>query len=957
MARILTCVRTVSSGVALFVMFAGLPAAAAPCGAGETGGTIFRDVDADGVLDAVEPGLNVSGLSIAAYDATGSLLGSTSVGTDGQYSLGTLSSSALATGVRLELSGLPAYLKHGAVGTSSASSVRFISASGCSYNFALHNPVDYCESDPPVTLACYQGGVSTGNSAPAVVSTSYSTTGLPTAYGGSATNPVADIAIQSVGSVWGGAFDVRRSRLFVGAFLKRHVGLGAQGMGGVYVIDYSTTTASVVKSFTLQGTSPANGGATIDLGSVTRNEVVGAITGDYDLSTDPAQPTRDLDAYPKVGTTAYGDLALTEDGQTLWMVNLSQLALIRMDVSGATASLPGTVQQYLLSSLAGVPSCTGGTFRPFAIEFRDGTGYLGGVCDAQSSQVAADLSAHVLSFNPEAITSGFTSEIAFALNYSREPIFSSPPGSTTLGTAVFGTWRPWHTSDYLGSLSPYAAESVGIGAAQPILANIRFLPNGSMVLGFADRYSHQMGYNNYIPVASNTTTIEGMSGGDLILVCRTSSGWALEGSAGCSPSDSDSVLTNDGPNGAGEFFKHDAFYLTAGNYSSAVTHSETALGGVAVVPSSGEVLAVTFDPIPNSILVRTNGLSRFSASDGSHLSDYLIVPDPVSFPGYLGKAGGLGEPILRCAANPIEIGNRLWLDADSDGVQDPGETPLSGVTVQLCNSSNTVISTATTDTDGNYLFSSRVATSTASKVYSVSSLSPSSTSLHVCIPLSQAALSSYLVTSQNGDSTTNGDSRDSDCTSTSGSADITVSLGDVGANDHTYDCGFTTTACRTDLTPTSLDVDGSIKELKDTFDSIMLLRDAYAARLVCRAYAPGRRARLSTEAQTNYVDAWTSVWTDLPRTTDTSCVRTGLTCSTTSQVATKAEILALAEEIYQSAYDIITAGCMRHGRNGSNRVSPSQKARRVELRDTLATRWAEVQAEIASFPDSTAACS
>ena len=137
----------------------------------------------------------------------------------------------------------------------------------------------------------------------------------------------------------------------------------------------------------------------------------------------------------------------------------------------------------------------------------------------------------------------------------------------------------------------------------------------------------------------------------------------------------------------------------------------------------------------------------------------------------------------------------------------------------------------------------------------------------------------------------------------------------------------------------------------------MLLRDAYAARLVCRAYAPGRRARLSTEAQTNYVDAWTSVWTDLPRTTDTSCVRTGLTCSTTSQVATKAEILALAEEIYQSAYDIITAGCMRHGRNGSNRVSPSQKARRVELRDTLATRWAEVQAEIASFPDSTAACS
>lgn len=947
----------VSKSIAVCLAFAALPALAAPCGGGETGGTVFRDVDADGVLDAVEPGLNLSGLTVTAYDTSGSSLGSASVGTDGQYSLGALSNSALAAGVRLEISGLPSYLKQGAVGTNSASSVRFISTSGCSYNFALHNPVDYCESDPPLTLACYQGGVSTGNSAPAVVSTSYSISGLPTAYGGSATNPVADIAIQSVGSVWGGAFDVRRTRLFVGAFLKRHVGLGAQGMGGVYVIDYSASPVSVVKSFTLQGTTPANGGASIDLGSITRNEVVGAITGDYDLSTDPAQPTRDLDAYTKVGTTSYGDLALTEDGETLWLVNLNQQALISMDVSGATASLPGAVRQYPLSSLSGVPTCTGGTFRPFAIEFHDGTGYLGGICDALVSQAAANLSAHVLSFDPEAVASGFTSVISFALNYTREPIFSSPPGSTGLGSAVFGTWRPWHTSDYLASLTPYLTESLGFGAAQPILANIRFLPNGSMVLGFADRYSHQMGYNNYIPVSADTTTIEGMSGGDLLLVCRTSSGWALEGSAGCAPSDTDSVITNDGPNGAGEFFKHDAFYMAAGNYNSAVTHSETALGGVAIVPSSGEVLAVTFDPIPNTALVRTNGLTRFSASDGSHLSDYLIVPDPVSFPGYLGKAGGLGEPILRCAANPIEIGNRLWLDADSDGVQDPGETPLSGVTVQLCNSSNTVIATATTDTDGTYLFSSRVATSTSSKIYSVSSLSPSSTSLHICIPLSQAALSSYLVTSKDGDASTNGDTRDSDCSSTSGSADISVSLGDVGANDHTFDCGFTTTSCRSDLTPTSLDVDGSIKELKDIFDSIMLLRDAYAARQVCRAYAPGRRARLSTEAQTNYVDAWTSVWTDLPRTTDTSCVRSGLTCTTSSHVATKAEILALAEEIYQSGYDIITAGCMRQGRREGFRVTRAQRTQRAELRDALIAQWAETQAEIASYPDSTASCS
>ena len=29
------------------------------------------------------------------------------------------------------------------------------------------------------------------------------------------------------------------------------------------------------------------------------------------------------------------------------------------------------------------------------------------------------------------------------------------------------------------------------------------------------------------------------------------------------------------------------------------------------------------------------------------------------------------------------IGDRVWIDADGDGVQDPGEAGLAGVTVQL----------------------------------------------------------------------------------------------------------------------------------------------------------------------------------------------------------------------------------------------------------------------------------
>ncbi|MBY0477814.1 MAG: carboxypeptidase regulatory-like domain-containing protein [Chitinophagaceae bacterium] len=52
------------------------------------------------------------------------------------------------------------------------------------------------------------------------------------------------------------------------------------------------------------------------------------------------------------------------------------------------------------------------------------------------------------------------------------------------------------------------------------------------------------------------------------------------------------------------------------------------------------------------------------------------------------------------------IGDRVWLDADGDGIQDASETGgITGVTVQLKNSAGTVIATTTTNATGNYLFS------------------------------------------------------------------------------------------------------------------------------------------------------------------------------------------------------------------------------------------------------------
>jgi protocatechuate 3,4-dioxygenase beta subunit len=63
---------------------------------------------------------------------------------------------------------------------------------------------------------------------------------------------------------------------------------------------------------------------------------------------------------------------------------------------------------------------------------------------------------------------------------------------------------------------------------------------------------------------------------------------------------------------------------------------------------------------------------------------------------------GIFQPMPTTAT----VGNRVWFDADSDGVQDNNETGVSGITVSLyaCGNLATPIATTLTDAGGNYLF-------------------------------------------------------------------------------------------------------------------------------------------------------------------------------------------------------------------------------------------------------------
>ncbi|MGM3305161.1 SdrD B-like domain-containing protein [Anabaena sp. WFMT] len=71
------------------------------------------------------------------------------------------------------------------------------------------------------------------------------------------------------------------------------------------------------------------------------------------------------------------------------------------------------------------------------------------------------------------------------------------------------------------------------------------------------------------------------------------------------------------------------------------------------------------------------------------------------------------------AVSNVKIGDRVWYDADGDGVQDTGESGVAGVAIKLFNQGGTQVGTTTTDANGLYQF-----TVNANSTYSIQFVEP-----------------------------------------------------------------------------------------------------------------------------------------------------------------------------------------------------------------------------------------
>lgn len=671
-----------------------LPDACPPlvCGGDQTGGTVFQDYNADGIQGSGETN-GLAGVTVTAYNCEGSIVGTTTTDADGNYVFSGLTATDYP--IRVEFSGLPALYGNGTPnGTDGRTTVQFIDAPECNVDLGLLNPNDFCQDDPLVFVPCFVNGdplvAGTTATADAIVMFSYSSSGTPGQAGYTAPTQIA--TASEVGTLWGTAYNRFTNRIFMSTTLKRHAGLGPLGIGGIYAVDMTNPGAPVVSNFVDVETDL--GIDVDDPGSPVLSNAARGLTGDKTVHTN--DPT----VISQIGRVGIGDIDLSADGNTLWFVNLYDKTLYSVDISaynadGVTLPTAGNVQGLAIPD----PNCTGGTYRPFGLKVYEGDVYVGVICDGGTSQNKSDLRAFVYKWDGGSWSTVFD----FPLTY--------PKGFADASTQLRNRtgWYPW-TDDwatFTAALRPISASNMWV-YPMPILADIEFDIDGSMVLGFSDRAGFIGGSGNFGPTGATNFTVT--VGGDFLRAYFSGGSYILENAAKAGPITGYAPSNNQGP-GFGEFFDENLITSYNGGAQS-LDHAETALGALAILPGSGEVLVTAIDPvgfdIPASFTPHPydiGGLIRSNTATGAKNGGYGVYQG-TNDNGLYGKSVGLGDIELGC--NPptyLQIGNYVWVDTDEDGVQDACEEPVQGVIASLYNkTTGTFLASTTTGANGEYYF-------------------------------------------------------------------------------------------------------------------------------------------------------------------------------------------------------------------------------------------------------------
>lgn len=802
----------------------------------QIGGIAFQDFNQNGVRDENEPG--VYGLKVSAFDSVNKLLAESITNQDGIYLLDVPTES-----LRLELSEYKNYERPGPKGIGSFTSVVFTTPGTCDVDFAISYPATYCDNNPPIAVPIHKSGdpLANGTSSvvDALVAAPYSASG--NAETGSAPKPQTIAKNFEVGTTWGLAYQKSTSSLFAAAFLKRHAGLGSLGTGGIYKIELSDPDQPIVSDFVDLQTLG------IDTGVDPRQASFQALPANLsDLSYDIA-------AFDAVGKVGLGDLDISEDERTLWAINLAQRSLVSIEI-GLPANQPTSseVSSFEIPN----PGCSNDDYVPFALKIYRGHILVGLVCTAETSQNPADLKAFVLDFDHLTFETIFAFDLNYKKGFAMNPLFGSIPNSGEFAS-------PWIAQGTLGGLQGGNAGFAYVSLPQLLLSSLEIDNDGALVLGFSDRSGHQLGDPNYAPITGSQFIVSAATGGDILRACPIGmeiSGlpiWTLESNATCANITTGGSDNMQGP-GGGEYYFHEKLFASIPGLNADV-HQETGMGALTIVPGSNEMIATLFDIFS----FREGGLAAFENKTGVRTRGYVMYDNTT--PGAFGKAHGLGDLEALCPPAPIEIGNRIWLDSNHNGIQDAGESPIVGVTVSLYEtSSNTLHSTVQSDTNGEYYFG---------KQANLSQFTQYLVKLDNASDFGQSGpLNGLVLTQANATS----DLIDSDAIYQDGIPVIAVQTNGAGENDHSLDFGFQI-AQVTSPTPTPEVLETPISCTEKDFSQSNFILDGSALKLLsltksaikatnknnsCQPISNKKQAVILKLANELYMNTWQLAWSN-----------------------------------------------------------------------------------------------
>ncbi|MDX1684926.1 MAG: SdrD B-like domain-containing protein, partial [Saprospiraceae bacterium] len=350
---------------------------------GQIEGMIFNDHNYDGQQTPGEQGTDL--VKVHAYDKTGQLVAEVQPDNDGSYIIDGLTDGDTYR-INIEL---PVYLKSSLKGSDNLTATGFVEAPHCGVNFAVANPVDYCQSpNPDVAVTCFvRGGTGVNDDMPTVVYAPYLF---------NQNSAISKIAKKGeTGSVFGTAWKASTQELFLASFVKQDAFL-KDGLGAIYVAKRSQG------QFTTQLWAKL-GDLGIDAGQSNTNNA------------------ENCDYGAQVGKIGIGGIELSHDESLLFVVNLWSKSVVVIDANDPD---PSTTMEIPFPMV----NCQGGQLRPFAVRHHEGQIYISATCDASDSRTSADHKIAVFTLDYD--TKSFTH--IFSTSFTRKYWQDSPPDNSTV---------------------------------------------------------------------------------------------------------------------------------------------------------------------------------------------------------------------------------------------------------------------------------------------------------------------------------------------------------------------------------------------------------------------------------------------------------------------------------------------------------------------------------------------